>query len=506
MNTEKLQSLLLYRYRYAVAYFAMVTSSVVALVYHLRELFPGVSPSEVNQGLAITQDATTILEQGIYLPYNVLQTISIEVFGESALALRLPSVIFGLLLLIMMFALIHLWHKEKIAIITVIFLATSSWFLTFARSGTPYIYTAFCVVLIFLSGTMLRHSKNQKRAMVFAAFALPLTLYSPYIIYLLGLFVVLYRKELVAIVRDMDRSNAVVLAIIGLATTLPLLYSFVSSLDNLQVWLGVSDGLPSIRGFAQNILAGVEHILWRSSDNPEFHLGNLAMLDIFTSTMAALGLYHYEQHFKWMRTRFIIYGLGLTLFVFGLSSDEGRYFMAAPIIYILAATGIVTLLNQWNRIFPYNPFARTLALLPLALALLITSQYHLDRYFSAWAYSPNTRKVYAVEPSLLERHIDNASAERVLIVTRQSEHRALRFLLNDSSVGRSIDIIDPAEGDRLTNFPTRYDVVYLDGNVDGDLKRRLDAYISETIENERLSRPISYRVYDLSTKVGTLTN
>ena len=176
--------------------------------------------------------------------------------------------------------------------------------------------------------------------------------------------------------------------------------------------------------------------------------------------------------------------------------------MIAPLVYVLAATGIITLLNQWNRIFPINPFARTLALVPLALALLITSQYHLDRYFSAWASSPNTRRVYAVEPALLEEHIEASTTERILVITAELEHQALAFLLNDAGEGRSIDIVNPTEGAVLTDITNRYDVVYLDGTVEGQLKTTLDAFISETIDNERQTRPIAYRVYDLSTKVS----
>lgn len=502
MNAEKLQSLILYRYRYAVAYVALVVAALGALLYRLEELLPGLSPSETEQGAALGQQSVTILEQGVNLPYNLLQTLTVGVLGESTLALRIPSVIVGIAMLIMMFTLIHLWHKEKIAIIAVLFLATSSWFLTFARVGAPFIYSAFAVVALFLCGTLLRHSEHPRHSLVFAGILLPLALYAPGVVYLFILFGLLYRNEITDLLSSMKRSNIVVLSITSLMLLAPLIYGFVEDVDNLKLWLGVSDGFPGVSGFFENILQSVEHILWSSEPNPELHLGTLAMLDIFTATMAALGLYHYEQHFNWLRTRFIIYGLGILLIVFGLSANEGTYFMAAPIIYLLAATGIITLLNQWNRIFPVNPFARTLALVPIALALLITGQYHLDRYFSAWALSPNTRKVFAVEPVLLEHAIQQDSRQAILVITRESEHSALAFLLNDEVTGRQIDVITPDEASQLTNIATKYEVAYMDGAVQGIIKAQLDTYISETITNDRQSRPIAYRVYDLSAQVS----
>jgi len=499
VNAERLQNLILYKYRYLFAYISMIAIAVSALTYKLGSLVPGVSSQEVDQGLAIVNDSTAILEEGAYLPYNILQTLSIEVLGSTTLALRLPSIVFGALTLAMLFALVHLWHKERIAIVSIIFLATSSWFLTFARIGTPQIYIAFCIALVFLSGTLLRHAEHRRISLIFTAIALPLTLYAPLMIYILTLYVVLYRKEIKSISSRMSSSNIVVVTIFGTATILPLIYGLVSTPENIKVWLGVGDGLPSIGEYSKNILAAIKHILWRSNENPTLHLGDIAMLDIFTSTMAALGLYHYERHFKWLRTRFIIYGLGVLLLTFGLSTDEGQYFAAAPIIYILAATGLITLLNQWNQIFPINPFARTLALLPLFVALLFTSQYHLDRYFSAWALSPQVRRAYAAEPTLLDQHI-GSSTKKTLIIANSSEHKALAFLISDNDI--SYDIVTPSEALQQSQLEERFDTVYLDGRVTGELKSKLDVFVSTQINSDRESRPVSYRVYDLGAQVG----
>ena len=213
--------------------------------------------------------------------------------------------------------------------------------------------------------------------------------------------------------------------------------------------------------------------------------------------MAALGLYHYEQHFNFMRTRFIIYGLGLSIFVLGFTNSESNYFLVAPILYILAATGIVTLLNQWNKIFPINPFARTLALLPLAFAVLITGQYHLNRYFSAWALDPDVRSVYNTEPAILETAIERRDQDRILIVTNSEEHRTMRFLLNDARDTKQIDLFSIGQANTIQALESRYDWVYLDGDVEDGIKTVLDEYISEKIQSDRESKPVAYRLYDL---------
>jgi hypothetical protein len=279
----------------------------------------------------------------------------------------------------------------------------------------------------------------------------------------------------------------------------------VSDLENLKLWLGIGAELPSIAGFFGNIFDVVQHILWSSQNNPEFHLGPLPMLDIFTSTMAALGLYHYEQHHNLLRTRFIMYSFAILLIALGLSDNETNYFILAPIIYILSATGIVTLLTQWNKIFPINPFARTLGLLPLAFAILMTSQYHLDRYFSAWALNPMVREVYAVEPILLNDAITATETTRILVVSPQAMIDRILFSTLPSREGRRIDVVSSITKTRITQLSTKYELVYVDSSILGkDLRTYLNEFASSEIESPRELKPVAFMVYDLTTKADSV--
>jgi 4-amino-4-deoxy-L-arabinose transferase-like glycosyltransferase len=507
MNAERLQDLILYKYRYFISYTLVITTGIGALVFRLTNLLPGISPAETKQGLSLILDSANILEKGVYLPYNLLQTISIDIFGETALGLRAPSLIMGILTLLFMFILLHMWHKDKIAIASVLFLATSSWFLVFARSGTPAIFMVLSVVLIFLSGTIVRHSQRPRVALVFAALGLSIALYAPYMIYLVLVFLYLYRKQLIEIFHRITASNLVVLAVIGIASLMPLLYGFISDSENFKIWLGISNGIPTPINYLQNISSVFQYVLWNSAERPEFHLGTLSQLDIFTSTMTALGLYHYERHFNLLRTRFIIYGLGFSILVLGLTSDETNYVILIPIIYILAATGIVTLLNQWNKIFPINPFARTLGLLPLAIVILMTSQYHLDRYFSAWANNPSVRQIYAVEPSLLFEVVEQTEAKRILIIANSSQVDAITFLTYPERSEKRIDIVTSVNKNRLSLLTEKYDLVIVDtSSQTKPILTTLGKYRTTVVESPRELRPIAYVIYDLEQIEETTNN
>lgn len=476
----------------------MFVVSIIGLLYKLDTLQPGLSMIESTQANSIISDSTYALENGIFLPYNLLQTLLIETLGTSVFSLRLASAIFGFLSLIMMFVLIHLWHREKIAIAAVFFFATSSWFLTTARMGTPQIYIGFSLILIFLSGTLIRHSKRPKLAVIFSAIALPLALYSPYMIYIFGLYLFLYRKEIKSLAASIDKSSLASFLMLGAAAMVPLIYSFVANPDNLTSWLGFSGNLPSLSEYFSNIFRSLNYFLWTSTNNPVHHLANLSYLDIFTSTMVALGLYHYEQHYNFLRTRLIIYGLGLSILLFGLTNDEANYFLVAPILYILAATGVVTLLNQWNKIFPINPLARTIALIPMALAVLFTSQYHIERYFYAWANNPSVRRVYPIEPSLMKDYISQHESKRILIITDDTEHSALIYLLNDVQQKSEISLIKPSDNVNYQNLTKSYDYVIVSSESSSDpIREQLNQFKSSEISSNRKSRPVAYFVYDL---------
>lgn len=490
MNLERVQQLVLYRYRYAIAYATLIVVSLTSLFFKLGELLPGVSRNEAKLALQ-NFDLGHILERGVYLPYNMLQWAIFQVFGTDAFTVRLASALFGIASLAMLFLILHLWHREKIAISIVVFMATSSWFLNYARYGGEEIYLVFSVTSLVLVTTLLRHYKHHMLHMLFAAMMLGLALYAPYTIYFLILMAILYRKEFAEIFRSLSPAKIAIGSIVFGITLLPLVYGFASDLDSIKLWLGWDGTVSSVGDFLANMNSAVGHVFWRSVEFPELHLGSLAMLDIFTATMIALGLYHYEQHFNLLRTRFIIYGFGLSVIVLGLSSDQLHYILLAPLLYMLAATGIITLLTQWNKIFPVNPFARMLGLLPMIFAIVITSNYHINRYFFAWAGNPPVKQAYSVEPQSVASDLGSAIEQKIaLIYVPYKQFEQTQFLTFDYR--RQIQIL-PIEEYSSQRQVGDNQLIYVHGSLDhakpeGTTNERVIATDSKTV-------PIAYYVY-----------
>ena len=489
MDFSNLQKFFMYRFRYGIAYSIIAVVSLLALFFGLDSLLPGISQTEAASGLANSR-FSDVLESGVYLPYNALQWLSLEILGPTALGLRLPSTIFALATLILLFALLHMWHRERIAISIVLFLATSSWYLNFARFGTPYIYLAFSVTLALFISSMIRHYSHNMVTLAFMAAGLMLALYAPFLVYLYILLGGLYYRQIVGILKDLRTSQLIALLLASGFALLPLVYGFVSHSDSLAYWLGWDGSVHSLRDYATNLSNMVGHIFWRSQELPEQHLGDIAMLDLFTATMIALGLYHYEQHHHYLRTRALIYGLGVLALALGLSSTSAHYILLSPILYVLAATGIITLLKQWYNIFPINPLARVLGIVPMLLAIIITGQYHMNRYFFAWASHPPVKQLYAPEPVLLADDVANQHHQAIIAVIPSSLLAQSLLLTRDNQTQvqfvTDIEMLDPIKPDTI---------LYVHGSLPVP-SHTLSNASQRVIETDRESLPIGFNVIE----------
>jgi uncharacterized membrane protein YoaK (UPF0700 family) len=66
-----------------------------------------------------------------------------------------------------------------------------------------------------------------------------------------------------------------------------------------------------------------------------------------------------------------------------------------PIIYFVAANGIAAMLVSWFTVFPRNPVARSIGLILITAAVLITCVFHVKRYFVAWPNASETTQAFS---------------------------------------------------------------------------------------------------------------
>jgi hypothetical protein len=125
----------------------------------------------------------------------------------------------------------------------------------------------------------------------------------------------------------------------------------------------------------------------------------MPILDIFTSVMVVLGIYNfYVNERKLDRVRFLLGTISLACILIALGGSVGIEILI-PFVYLLAASGIAYLMNQWFVIFPSNPIARFSAWIMIILIVSTAAFYNLKSYFVAWANAPATKSYYSIQPT-----------------------------------------------------------------------------------------------------------
>ena len=133
MVRQRLTKFAFYRYRYVFAYTAFGVALAALLLLAGFYLPGGLTDTEihsmlVSDSLSISHIFSLPPDQLVYLPYRILQSASIAVFGVSVISIKLPSIILGFMSAIGLVYLLNLWYKKNVAIIVAIIAVTTSQF------------------------------------------------------------------------------------------------------------------------------------------------------------------------------------------------------------------------------------------------------------------------------------------------------------------------------------------------------------------------------------------
>ncbi len=495
MKSSLIEQLTLYKYRYQIGYGLLILIPAIMLFAQLGSLTPTVGPLEAQSALK-NLDIGSIADNPVNGPYRLMQYASIQAFGPTPWAARLPSVIFGLVLLVSLFALLKLWHSERIAILGTLLVASSSWFLSYARLGTPAITLAAMLVLLLLATARFHHDEaTGGRSFVLLVLIVALAAYTPLMSYFVILALVFHYQLLRQHLGKISLQHWLLGGLALVIALAPLGRAMWLSPGIIRELMGWPLGSLSIIDLFVNTTEAFGSVFWRAQPFAQIHLGNLAMLDIFTASMTALGLYHYERHYDHHRTQLLVVGAVTMLLGIGLSGNMSSLIVLLPFAYIFAATGIITLLAQWYTIFPQNPIARSVALIPMTLLLVVVGIYHTDRYFIAWARSPETKRAYTVDPLLLKRSVDSLKAnnDKLLIVTNENIDQ-IQFLLSDTAPQLTFEVPHSGSNTRYRSYD--YIFVAPTTHMVGIIKKQLNAS-PQIIASPSATQPVAYYRFDL---------
>ena len=340
------------------------------------------------------------------LPYRLLQKFSIMILGLSAFSVKLPSIIMGLLLGLMLILLLNRWFKSNVSLLASCLIVLSTPFLFLAGSGTPLIMIVFWPTLLLWLGSKIQGEKRPKPMYSFAfAIALLLAIFTPYMVYFAVFCVlfVLFQPHLRFIVRDLPKLPLVLAGLIIIAGFVALGIGISHRPDMIMRLLFAEDFNMGL--FFNNIATGLAPVFaWNNTIEGVF-LTPLMSLPIFA--LALIGLFSTTKGFFASRNSIATVLLVFCLIITGFNPSAVVFFILP--FAILVAHGLKYLLEKWYGLFPENPYARISALLPLTILFAIMIVPSLLQYFYGYRYCPSVVSQFSENVRVIKENLDNTT-------------------------------------------------------------------------------------------------
>ena len=373
------------------------------------------------------------------LPYKLLQKISILIFGLTPYAIKLPSVLIGLALGLLLILLLNRWFKSNVSLLASILMVLSTPFLFIAGSGTPLIMIVFWPTLLLWLGSKIQGEKRPKPmySLLFAI-ALLFAIFTPYMMYfaVFCVFFVFLQPHLRFIVKSLPKLPLTIVGLLVIAGISALLMNIINQPDTIMELLFAKDF--DITKFFPNISNGLTPVFLWSGSLENVFLAPLVSLPMLA--LALIGLFSTTKGFFASRNSIATLLLVFTLIITGFN-PSAVIFLILPFA-ILVAHGLKYLLEKWYGLFPENPYARIAALIPLSVlfgTILIPS---LLQYVDGYRYNPSVANEFNYDLSVIRKNLNN---EFLLV----SENYDFYKILEDSTNLTVIDNLEEKTYERL---------------------------------------------------------
>lgn len=444
-----ISKLFLYRYRFIIG-FSLLGLAFATLLFGLPLLSPGgLSTAELESAVVSSNlDLNSILNgEVVDLPYHALQKLSLMLFGLTPYAIKLPSIIIGLFLGILLILLLNRWFKTNVALFASVLAVLSASFLYLAGSGTPLIMLVFWPTLLLWLGSKIQGVIKPKPLYCFIfAFALFGAIFTPHLIYLAG-FIVLF-----ALLHPHLRFTIKTLPVAPLVITTIIILLGLGALVTAAV---INPPIISELLWAPNLTLGQ---FWHNLSTAflPFFSWNTAIESVFLAplvglgsvALAIVGLLSTARGFFASRNSIASCLIVFTVFLAGLN-PESAILLLLPLA-ILIAHGLRYILDKWYDLFPDNPYARISAIFPIAIFLGVMIISDLNHYIFGYRYVPMVADQFSQDLALAREHL---SADLTFYVIDDPESYAFYQILSQE-LGFTIADSLPEVDQLPTHFAT----------------------------------------------------
>ena len=505
MKKVIISKLFLYRHRFVLGYLLL---SIVfgAALFYLPTITPnGLSEAEMESVVtSMKTDRSTVISGNIIdLPYHMLQKVSILLFGLNTYGIKLPSIIIGSLLGILFILLLNRWFKNNVAVMASILAVLSSNFLYISGSGTPLIMMVFWPTLLFWLGSKIQGENKPKPLYCFVfAFALLLSLFTPYMVFL-AVFIVIYtlfHPHLRFTITHLPKVPLAIATIIVLGTSAMLIINETENPETLRALAFMKDF--SWANYFGNIkTAFIPFFKWSGMIESTF----LApLVGLASLALAVTGLISTYKGFFASRNSIATYLIVFTVIISGFNPNAA-ILLILPLA-ILIAHGFRYILNQWYGLFPENPYARIFGILPISIFLIIMITSDISHFVFGYRYNPAVANQFSNDLRLVRENIEENS---VLVVQSDLEYDFYKIFEKEPI----LNIVGQKKIAVTKEFPTlMFDHLATLGHYENDIDsenavKLEDRYILTRIitnsKSENSDRIYLYDRKDLNQEEGT---
>lgn len=413
MTRFKLTDLFTYRHRYLIGYAVTILIFMSLLVVAGLYIPGGMSQGEMTQfiktsSMDIDKTSTLAIPN---MPFFAVQRFSMDTLGLHIFTFKLPALLCALFTGIGAVVLLRRWFRPNIAMLATIIMITTGQFIYVAQSGSAGITYILWSVWLLLIATMVTYSEHHKRLWRFLlAIAIPLSLYTPMSIYLVLAVVAagIFHPHVRHVIKTVPRAEQIILPIISILLSIPLLIFIIMRPFLLAELLGAPASWPP------DLAANIHTIFQQYFNFTHPSSGSLMtpVLDLGSMILITIGLW---QQFKIRYTaRSYTLTAWIVLLIPVLLINPTLISVTFVPLLLLLASGLSYILRTWYAMFPRNPYARFVGVVPLTIlvgGLVLSGLY---RYFDGYRYDPLTAKSFTKDIALYSGEILGKNIKRIV--------------------------------------------------------------------------------------------
>lgn len=346
------------------------------------------------------------------MPFYAAQRLSMDILGPTAFAFKLPALISAFITGIGAVLLLRRWFRANIAVLATVIMITTGQFLYIAQSGAASITYVMWSVWLLLTATMITRSEKYKKFWKVLFFIImPLSLYTPLSIYLVAAIISagLLHPHVRHVLKRMSRPHLAMLIGLSILIVAPLGYLILQKPSLALQLLGTPTYWPpDIWGNCKILLQQYLNFMSPQSGilmTPFLGLGSIALIvlgawQLFTIRYTAR---------SYTLTAWIILLIPVLLI-----NPQFTSITFVPLLLLLAS-GLSYLLKSWYSLFPRNPYARFVGMVPLTILVggLVVSG--LDRYFDGYRYDPVTATSFNRDLGLFNEYVRSGNTTLLLV-------------------------------------------------------------------------------------------